>query len=56
MGKMNTLAGLFVEDVNKEDSAIIGLFESVISFLFNIIIFAGVPFLLYVILQFASQV
>lgn len=52
MERLGTLAEMFVEDVNKDDSAVLELFESILNFLFNIFLVTGIPFLLYVLLQF----
>ena len=56
MEKLETLANLFVEDVNKEDSVILEAFGRIVNFLFNSLLFVGIPFFLYVLLQFATLV
>lgn len=54
MERLGNLAGIFIEDVNKEDSAILDLFDMILNFLFKTILVAGVPFFLYVLIQFAG--
>ena len=54
MTKIGSLAELFIEDVNKEDSAIIGLFGKIVNDLFKVFFFAGIPFFIYVLFQFAN--
>jgi hypothetical protein len=56
MEKLGTLANLFVEDVNKDDSVILEAFGRIVNFLFNTFSLAGIPFFLYVLLQFATLV
>jgi hypothetical protein len=53
MERLNTFAGMFLEDVNKEDSVIIELFGNIVNFLFNMFLAVGVPFSIYVLLKFA---
>ncbi|MEH7441541.1 hypothetical protein V7201_04310 [Bacillus sp. JJ1122] len=52
MERLGTLAEMFVEDVNKDDSAVLELFENILNFLYKFLLVAGIPFLLYVLLQF----
>lgn len=52
MEKLETVVGMIVEDVNKEESAIVGLFGTMVNFLFKTILACGIPFMLYVFLQF----
>lgn len=52
MEKVNTFAGMFLEDVNKEDSVIIELFGNIVNFLFKTFLAVGVPFSIYVLLKF----
>jgi len=54
MERLGTLAGMFVKDVNKEESVVLELFENILDFLFKMILVAGIPFLLYVLLQFSN--
>jgi hypothetical protein len=54
MERLGNLAAMFVEDVNKEDSMIIELFGTFVNFLFKILLWAGIPFLVYVLLEFAG--
>jgi len=54
MERLGNLAEMFVEDVNKEDSAVLDLFDNMLNILFKLICAAGIPFLLYVMLQFAN--
>ena len=56
MEKLETLANLFVEDVNKEDSVVLEAFGRIVNFLFNSFLLTGIPFFLYVLLQFANLV
>lgn len=39
-------------DVNEEDGVIINFFGKITEMIFNILMIAGVPFLIYVFLQF----
>jgi hypothetical protein len=50
--KLFVLAETFVEDVNKEDSAILGFYSILLDIGFKTLILFGVPFLLYVLIQF----
>lgn len=52
MKRLGHLAEVFIEDVNREDSAVFGTFASMLDILFKTILIAGVPFLLYVVIQF----
>lgn len=54
MEKINTFAGMFLEDVNKEDSVIIELYGNIVNFLFQMFLAVGVPFSIYVLLKFAG--
>lgn len=54
MEKLSTLAEMFVEDVNKEDSMIVNLFGGIVNTLFKGFVVAGIPFLLYVLVEFAG--
>ena len=54
MEKFNTFAGMFLEDVDKDDSVIIELFGNFVNFLFKMFLAMGVPFLIYVLLKFAG--
>ena len=54
MEKMAAFAELFVEDVNKEDSMIIELFGNIVNFLFKTLQWAGIPFVIYVLFEFAG--
>ncbi|WP_173427564.1 hypothetical protein [Mesobacillus campisalis] len=42
-----------IQDVNKEDSVIIEVFGKVTDMLFKIIVFSGLPFLIWVLIQFS---
>lgn len=52
MERLGSLAEVFVEDVNKDDSIVLGFFDAVLDILFKTLLMAGVPFLLYVVIQF----
>lgn len=54
MERLGILTEMFVEDVNKEESMVIELFGTVVNFLFKILMWAGIPFLAYVLLEFAG--
>jgi len=54
MERLGNLAAIFVEDVNKEDSMIIELFGTIVNFLFKFLLWAGIPFFVYVLLEFAG--
>jgi hypothetical protein len=54
MERLGNLAEMFVEDVNKEDSAVLELFSNMLYILFKLICATGIPFLLYVVLDFAN--
>lgn len=54
MERLSFLAERFVEDVNKENSSTLSLFEKIVHFLFAIIAAAGIPFFMFVILQFTK--
>jgi hypothetical protein len=54
MKRLITFTGMFVEDVNKEDSVIIDLFGNILNFLFKMFLVVGVPFFIYVLLKFAG--
>ncbi|WP_170169162.1 hypothetical protein [Mesobacillus subterraneus] len=56
MERLALISEKFLEDVNKEDSVIIEMFESIVQFLFKIILVAGVPFMTYVLLQFTGLI
>lgn len=55
MERLGSLADLFIEDVNKEESAIIHSFDKIVNFLFKVFLMAGIPFFLYVLIQFANK-
>ncbi|MBT2662463.1 hypothetical protein [Bacillus sp. ISL-45] len=55
MERLGILAAMFVDDVNKEDSMIIELFGTIVYILFKILLWAGIPFLAYVLLEFAGH-
>lgn len=52
MERLGSLAEVFVADVNKDDSIVLSFFASILDILSKIILMAGVPFLLYVVIQF----
>jgi hypothetical protein len=52
MERLGILAGMFIEDVNKEESMVVELFGNIVSTLFKVFLLAGIPFLFYVMLQF----
>lgn len=54
MQRLGILAEMFVEDVNSEDSVVVELFGNIVNFLFKVFQFAGIPFLVYVLLEFAG--
>lgn len=54
MERLGILAAIFVEDVNKEDSMVIELFGTIVNSLFKILLWAGIPFLVFVLLEFAG--
>ncbi|ESU30165.1 hypothetical protein G3A_23220 [Bacillus sp. 17376] len=54
MERLGILAEMFVEDVNKEDSMVIELFDTIVNFLFKVFQLTGIPFLVYVLLEFAG--
>ena len=54
MERLGTLAAMFVEDVNKEDSMVIELFGTIVDFLLKSLLWTGIPFLVYVLLEFAG--
>lgn len=56
MERLGALAEMFVKDVNKEESAVLELFENILDFLFKMILVAGIPFLLYVLLLFTNMI
>lgn len=55
MERIGTLADLFIEDVNKENSTIINFFNIIVNSLFKVFSIAGIPFFLYVLIQFANK-
>lgn len=56
MERLGALAEMFVKDLNKEESVVLELFENILDFLFKMILVAGIPFLLYVLLQFTNMI
>lgn len=56
MEKLSNLAQCFVEDVNREDSSVIDLLGKLVDTLYTVFYLAGIPFFLYVLLQFARIV
>lgn len=56
MVNMAKFAERFVEDVNNEESMIIELFGTIVNFLFKSLLWAGTPFVVYVLLEFAEFV
>lgn len=54
MERLGNLAEMFVEDVNKENSMVVELFGNVVNFLFKAILVSGIPFLAYVLFEFAG--
>jgi hypothetical protein len=54
MERLGSLAEQFVEDVNKENSSILSLYEDIVHSLFKMILAAGIPFFVYVLLQFTA--
>ncbi|WP_226676882.1 hypothetical protein [Mesobacillus jeotgali] len=54
MQRLGILAEMFVEDVNNEDSVVVELFGTIVNFLFKVFQLAGIPFLVYVLLEFAG--
>lgn len=56
MVNMANFAERFVEDVNHEESMIIELFGTIVNFLSKSLLWAGIPFVIYVLLEFAEFV
>lgn len=56
MKTIGTLAEMFVADVNKENSVIVEFFGSIVNSLFKVIQVAGIPFLVYVLLEFSGWI
>ncbi|WP_213368039.1 hypothetical protein [Mesobacillus boroniphilus] len=54
MERLSTFAEMFVEDVNKEDSMVVGFFGTIVNILFKAFLLAGIPFIAYVLLEFAG--
>ena len=54
MERLGNLAEMFVEDMNKENSMVVELFGNVVNFLFKAIVVSGIPFLAYVLFEFAG--
>ncbi|MGV2938582.1 hypothetical protein AB5I83_03250 [Mesobacillus sp. LC4] len=54
MERLGILAEMFVEDVNKENSMVVELFGSIVNFLFKAVLVLGIPFLAYVLIEFAG--
>lgn len=53
MVKLSKFAQGLVEDVNREDSIVVEMAGKMVDLLFNVFLLAGIPFFLYVLLQFA---
>jgi hypothetical protein len=51
MVRLQLLLDHLIEDVNKEDGYTFRLFENITSFLFSLIKWAGVPFVVYLLLE-----
>ncbi|WP_404328971.1 hypothetical protein [Mesobacillus maritimus] len=52
MGKVKLVAQAVTEDLNSEDSVLIDVMEKGTDWLFKLIVFLGVPYLIYVVSQF----
>ncbi|WLR56734.1 hypothetical protein LC048_07590 [Mesobacillus subterraneus] len=54
MQRLGILAAMFVEDVNNEDSVVVELYGNIVNNLFKVFQLVGIPFLIYVLLEFAD--
>jgi hypothetical protein len=54
MERLGSLAELFIEDVNQENSMVVELFGNIVNFLFKAVLVSGIPFLAYVLFEFAG--
>ena len=52
MGKAKLVAQAFTKDLNSEESIIIDVIEKGTDWLFRLIVFLGIPYLIYVVSQF----
>lgn len=52
MGKVKLIAQAVTEDLNSEDSFMINVMEKGTDWLFKLILFLGVPFMIYVLSEF----
>jgi len=52
MNNLLKIAVAIKEDVNKEESIIISQYSKCLTNIFNIILWFGIPFFIYIILQF----
>jgi hypothetical protein len=51
MEKIAQMVEIIVDDVNNEESTILLSFEKILHGLFKIILFAGIPFLIYIFMS-----
>ncbi|MDQ0411982.1 MULTISPECIES: hypothetical protein [Mesobacillus] len=50
-----TFTEMFVKDVNKENSVIVELFGRIVNVLFKIFLSAGIPYFIYLLLEFSNR-
>ncbi|CAM3746534.1 hypothetical protein [Mesobacillus zeae] len=55
MKTIKLAAEAFVHDVNDEESIILGLFEKITTGLFTIVLFGGLPFFFWILIQFFNK-
>jgi hypothetical protein len=51
MSKLQVLVESWIEDVNKEDSFTLQLFEKLLNTMFSFIKWAGIPFIIYLLIE-----
>lgn len=51
MTKVATIIETIINDVNKEESVILSIFHKMLQMNFKLIVFLGIPFLIYVIMK-----
>lgn len=53
MLKIHSIVKTIMEDVNKEDSSILSIYTKITDTLFNLIKWAGIPFIIYLVAEAA---
>ncbi|WP_157452477.1 hypothetical protein [Bacillus sp. J33] len=55
MTSISKLAALIKEDVNSEESLIVNLYSNLLNGLYKLIVWFGVPFLIFILVSFITK-